>query len=62
MKLLHRPDLFCWSVFDEARDIDFNSVLWVRDGGNIAIDPLPMSSNSTQSSKLLSESQSTIFS
>lgn len=42
MKRLHRPDLYGWSVFDEARDIDFHSVLWVRPEGNVAIDPLPM--------------------
>ena len=43
MKRLHRPDLFGWSVFDEARNIDFHSVLWVRPEGNVAIDPLPLS-------------------
>lgn len=43
MKRLHRVDLYGWSVFDEARNIDFNSVLWVRDGDNVLIDPLPLS-------------------
>jgi len=43
MKLLHRPDLFGWTIFDEDRNIDFHSVLWVREEGNIAIDPLPLS-------------------
>jgi hypothetical protein len=43
MKVLHRPDLFGWSVFDESRNIDFNGVLWVRPGGNVAFDPLPLS-------------------
>lgn len=43
MKRLHRPDLFGWSAFDESRNLDFHSVLWVRDGGNVAIDPLPLS-------------------
>ncbi|NRF67585.1 MBL fold metallo-hydrolase [Aquincola sp. S2] len=43
MKRLHRPDLFAWSTFDEARDVDFNSVAWIRTGGNVLIDPLPMS-------------------
>jgi len=42
MKLLHRPDLFGWSQFDTSRNIDFNSVLWVRKGGNVAIDPLAL--------------------
>ena len=43
MKRLHREDLYGWSVFDEGRDIDFHSVLWVRPEGNVAIDPLPLS-------------------
>ena len=43
MKRLHRADLWGWSRFDEARDLDFNAVLWVRPGGNVAIDPLPLS-------------------
>lgn len=41
MKKLHRSDLFSWADFDEARDVDFNSVLWVRDGGNVVFDPMP---------------------
>ena len=43
MKRLHRPDLFGWSTFDESRNLDFHSVLWTRPGGNVAIDPLPLS-------------------
>ena len=43
MKTLHRGDLFCWSQFDQDRNIDFNSYCWVRDGGNVVIDPLPLS-------------------
>jgi hypothetical protein len=43
MKRLHRKDLYGWSEFDEGRNIDFHSVLWVRPGGNVAIDPLPLS-------------------
>lgn len=42
MKSLHRPDLYQWSRFDEARNVDFNAVLWTRPGGNVAIDPLPL--------------------
>jgi hypothetical protein len=45
MKQLHRKNLFGWSVFDEQRNIDFHSVLWVREQGNIAIDPLPLSAH-----------------
>ena len=43
MKLLHRPDLFSWSAFDEGKNVDFNGTLWVREGGNVVIDPMPMS-------------------
>lgn len=43
MKQLHRKDLFGWSEFNKERNIDFNSILWVRDEGNVLIDPLPMS-------------------
>jgi hypothetical protein len=43
MKRLHRPDLYGWSRFDEARNIDFHSVLWVRAAGNVLVDPLPQS-------------------
>jgi len=45
MKQLHRKNLFGWSVFDKQRNIDFHSVLWVREQGNIAIDPLPLSTH-----------------
>ncbi|MBW4619525.1 MAG: hypothetical protein KME17_09220 [Cyanosarcina radialis HA8281-LM2] len=43
MKSLHRPDLYAWSSFDVTRNVDFNSYLWTRPDGNIAIDPLPLS-------------------
>jgi glyoxylase-like metal-dependent hydrolase (beta-lactamase superfamily II) len=43
MKRLHRPNLFGWSVFNEDRNIDFHSVVWVRPEGNVVIDPLPLS-------------------
>jgi len=43
VKRLHREDLWGWSTFDDDRNIDFHSVLWTRDDGNIAIDPLPLS-------------------
>lgn len=52
MKALHRDDLYAWSRFDEARDLDFHSVVWVRGGSkgvaenvppeNVLIDPLPL--------------------
>lgn len=47
MKALHRQDLFGWSRFDEARNLDFHSVLWVRPEGNVVVDPLPLSEHDT---------------
>jgi metallo-beta-lactamase superfamily protein len=43
MKALHKPNLFCWSVFNEERNLDFHSVFWTSPHGNVAIDPLPLS-------------------
>ena len=45
MKALHRKDLYGWSRFDEARNLDFHSVLWVRPEGNVVFDPLPLSAH-----------------
>jgi glyoxylase-like metal-dependent hydrolase (beta-lactamase superfamily II) len=45
MKRLHRKNLWCWSVFDERLNIDFNSFAWVREGGNVVVDPLPMTAH-----------------
>lgn len=45
MKALHRPDLFCWSHFDETRDIDFHAHAWIRQSGSVLFDPLPMSTH-----------------
>jgi hypothetical protein len=42
MKSLHKSNLFCWSQFDEDRNIDFHSYVWVRGEGNIVFDPLPL--------------------
>ena len=43
MKRTHRPDVLCWSRFDAARDIDFNSYAWMRPSGAVLFDPLPLS-------------------
>jgi hypothetical protein len=43
MKQLHRPDLYSWCVFDQPRNIDFHGVAWIREGGNVLFDPVPMS-------------------
>jgi metallo-beta-lactamase superfamily protein len=48
MKQLHRKDLFGWSEFNEERNLDFYSVLWVREQGNVLIDPLPLSEHDKQ--------------
>ncbi len=45
MKLLQRDDLYAWSVFDAARNIDFNSYAWIRPDGNVLVDPLEMSTH-----------------
>lgn len=43
MKQLHEPHLWSWSVFDQERSLDFHGVFWRRAGGNVVIDPLPLS-------------------
>jgi hypothetical protein len=43
MKRLLLESFYSWSVFSEARQIDFNGHLWVRAGGNIVIDPVAIS-------------------
>ncbi|PRP96945.1 MBL fold metallo-hydrolase [Enhygromyxa salina] len=43
MRQLHRTDLWSWSVFDTARNLDFNSLAWIRGDGNVLVDPLPLS-------------------
>jgi len=48
MKRLHRRDLYCWSVFNERLDIDFNSFAWVHERGNVLVDPLPLSAHDRQ--------------
>mgnify|MGYP001353336214 CR=1 FL=1 len=40
MKKLHSSDLYCWSEFNEERNIDFNGTLWVNSLGNVLIDPV----------------------
>jgi hypothetical protein len=43
MKSLHRSDLYSWSVFDEARNVDFHGLCWATSEGNVLVDPLPLS-------------------
>ena len=42
MKATHRPDIFTFSAFDPARNLDFNGYFIQRDGGNLLVDPVPM--------------------
>jgi len=42
MKKLHLSNLYCWSVFNEERNIDFNGILWISSLGNVIIDPVPL--------------------
>lgn len=42
MKSLHRSDLYSWDVYDESRDVDFHGLAWIRPGGNVLVDPVPM--------------------
>ena len=42
MKALHRDDLYGWSTFDTARNLDFHGTLWVRPEGNVVIDPVAL--------------------
>ena len=42
MKRVAFDDIYSWSAFDERRQIDFNGHLWVREEGNILIDPVAM--------------------
>ncbi|QRN99719.1 MBL fold metallo-hydrolase [Archangium violaceum] len=48
MKALHRKDLHSWSQFNEARNLDFHSVAWVRPEGNVVFDPLPLSAHDAE--------------
>ncbi len=43
MKATHRPDIFTFSIFDTGRNLDFNGWFLVRRGGNVLVDPVPMS-------------------
>jgi len=43
MKQLSLDNFYSWSVFSEQRQIDFSGHLWVRDEGNVVIDPVAIS-------------------
>jgi len=43
MKRLSLDNFYSWSVFSDQRQIDFSGHLWVREGGNVLIDPVAIS-------------------
>ena len=43
MKRLSLDNFYSWSVFSEQRQIDFSGHLWVREAGNVVIDPVAIS-------------------
>jgi glyoxylase-like metal-dependent hydrolase (beta-lactamase superfamily II) len=43
MKRLLLDNFYSWSVFSEQRQIDFSGHLWVREAGNVVIDPVAIS-------------------
>ena len=43
MKKCHNDKFYCWTEFNPERDIDFHSYVWVREQGNVVIDPLSIS-------------------
>jgi len=45
LKSLHRLDLYAWSTFDTARNVDFNGTFWRHDDGNVAVDPMELSAH-----------------
>jgi glyoxylase-like metal-dependent hydrolase (beta-lactamase superfamily II) len=43
MKRLSVDNFYSWSVFSEQRQIDFSGHVWVREEGNVVIDPVAIS-------------------
>lgn len=43
MKALHCEGFWGWSAFNAPNNIDFNGTLWVREAGNVVVDPMPLS-------------------
>jgi glyoxylase-like metal-dependent hydrolase (beta-lactamase superfamily II) len=53
VKQLHRDDLFGWSTFDPERNLDFHGTAWIREGGNVLVDPVPMGDHDLEHLKSL---------
>ncbi|MEM6992725.1 MAG: MBL fold metallo-hydrolase [Myxococcota bacterium] len=48
MKATHRSDIFTYSAFDAARNLDFNGTVVVRPQGNVVVDPMPLTEHDAQ--------------
>jgi uncharacterized cupin superfamily protein len=42
------PGFYSWSQFGQKKQMDFNGHLWVRQAGNVLIDPVPMSKDDVE--------------
>ncbi len=48
VKATHRSDIFSFSEFDTARNLDFNGTFIVADAGNVLVDPVAMREHDLQ--------------
>jgi len=53
MQGLALPGLHMWSQWQPDRGMFFSSFLWVREGGNVAFDPLPLSDDDARAVEAL---------
>jgi uncharacterized cupin superfamily protein/glyoxylase-like metal-dependent hydrolase (beta-lactamase superfamily II) len=53
MQALTLPNFHSWSLWQPDRGMFFSSFLWVRDGGNVVFDPLPLSDDDARAVEAL---------
>jgi uncharacterized cupin superfamily protein/glyoxylase-like metal-dependent hydrolase (beta-lactamase superfamily II) len=53
MQALALPGFHTWSQWQPDRGLFFSSFLWVREGGNVAFDPLPLSDDDVRAIEAL---------
>jgi uncharacterized cupin superfamily protein len=53
MQALALPGFHSWSQWQSDRGMFFSSFLWVREGGNVAFDPLPLSDDDVRAIEAL---------
>jgi uncharacterized cupin superfamily protein/glyoxylase-like metal-dependent hydrolase (beta-lactamase superfamily II) len=53
MQALALPGFHAWSRWQPDRNLFFSSFLWVREGGNVAFDPLPLSDDDARAIEAL---------